>query len=74
MPKTQVTLPHSALVAVRTITATQPLQWLTLAWHDMTRAGWISYAHGVLMALAGAMMLMVAGERFWFMAGAFSGF
>jgi len=40
----------------------------------MTRCGWISLLHGVAIALAGALMLWVAHDRFWFMAGAFSGF
>jgi uncharacterized membrane protein len=40
----------------------------------MTRCGWISLLHGVAMALAGALMLWLAHDRFWFMAGAFSGF
>lgn len=39
----------------------------------MARCGWISVLHGVAMALAGALMLWVAHDRFWFMAGAFSG-
>ena len=52
----------------------QPLSWLARAWHDLTRCGWISVLHGVAIALAGGLMLWLAHERFWFMAGAFSGF
>jgi uncharacterized membrane protein len=59
---------------VRTITLTQPLHWLLLAWHDMRRCGWISWAHGLALALGGALILAVARERFWLLAGAFSGF
>ena len=65
---------RSMAAVARTIEITQPLQWLGRAWRDMTRCGWISYLHGLIMALAGALMLVLAGERFWFMAGAFSGF
>jgi uncharacterized membrane protein len=74
-------LPHAkrtaiarARVLVRTVDAGQPLSWLLRAWHDLTRCGWISVLHGAAIAVAGAVMLWVAHERFWFMAGAFSGF
>jgi len=58
----------------RSIGLTQPLQWLALGWRDMLRCGWVSYLHGVVMALIGLLMLVVIGNHFWFMAGAFSGF
>lgn len=64
----------SASVLVRTVGASQPLSWLTRGWRDLTRCGWISVLHGVAIALAGAIMLWLARDRFWFMAGAFSGF
>jgi uncharacterized membrane protein len=64
----------SALIVVRTIGAAQPLSWLLRAWHDLTRCGWISVLHGVAIALIGAVMLWLAHDHFWFMAGAFSGF
>ena len=68
------TLPIGGTAVVRTVGLGQPLQWLRRAWRDMTRCGWISALHGLAMALAGAVMLWVAHDRFWFMAGAFSGF
>lgn len=70
----KITAPPRDGVVVRTIGTGQPLQWLGRAWRDMTRCGWISLLHGVAMALAGATMLWLAHGRFWFMAGAFSGF
>lgn len=70
----KMTAPLIGSVVVRTIDMSQPLQWLGRAWHDMTRCGLISVMHGVAMALAGALMLWLAHDRFWFMAGAFSGF
>lgn len=66
--------PGSAGVVVRSVDLGRPLRWLARAWHDMTRCGWISVLHGVAIALAGALMLWVGRDRFWFMAGAFSGF
>ena len=62
------------VIPVRTITALQPLTWLRLAWHDMWRAGWISYWHGIALALGGALIVVVAHQRFWLLAGAVSGF
>jgi uncharacterized membrane protein len=59
---------------VRTIALTQPLHWLALAWRDMARSGWISFAHGLVLALGGALILAVAHDRFWLLAGALSGF
>ncbi|MCW5219834.1 DUF2189 domain-containing protein [Verminephrobacter aporrectodeae] len=63
-----------ALPAIRTIGLMQPLAWLALAWRDMARAGWISFAHGLALALFGALILAVAHNRFWLLAGALSGF
>lgn len=59
---------------VRTITLMQPLTWLALAWRDMARCGWISFAHGLVFTLGGAAILLVAHHRFWLLAGALSGF
>ncbi|MFX7329484.1 DUF2189 domain-containing protein, partial [Acinetobacter baumannii] len=45
-----------------------------LAWRDMARAGWISFAHGLALTLFGAAIFAVAHHRFWLLAGALSGF
>ncbi len=68
-PKNTVPLP-----GIRTISPMQPLVWLVLAWRDMARSGWISFAHGLAMALAGAVIVVLAHDRFWLLAGALSGF
>ena len=75
-PPPPVAAPSSAdaLPGVRTITLTQPLHWLALAWHDMARCGWISFAHGVVLTLVGAAIMAIAHQRFWLLAGALSGF
>ncbi len=72
-PKTPL---NAALAAprVRSITLLQPLQWLALAWRDMARCGWISFAHGLVLALLGWAILLLAHDKFWLLAGAFSGF
>lgn len=69
MPRSPVPLP-----AVRTVGMMHPLAWLALAWRDMARAGWVSFAHGLALALLGAVIFAIAHNRFWLLAGALSGF
>lgn len=64
----------SPAASVKTIALTQPLAWLARGWQDLWRCGWVSLLHGLVMALGGALMLWVARDQFWFLAGAFSGF
>jgi uncharacterized membrane protein len=71
MPSTTTS---ATLPAVRTIGPMQPLVWLVLAWSDMARSGWISFAHGLAMSLVGAAIVVIAHDRFWLLAGALSGF
>lgn len=71
---TPAATPNAQLPAVRTIEVTRSLQWLVLAWQDMAKCGWLSFAHGLVMTLAGAAIMLVAYDRFWLMAGALSGF
>lgn len=72
----QVTAKQSAqaIPVVRTVPATQPLHWLVWAWRDMAKCGWLSFAHGIVLALMGAVILAIAHDRFWLLAGAMSGF
>lgn len=49
-------------------------QWLAKGWRDMCRAGWVSWAHGLLVTTFGLLLVWLAGDQFWFLAGAFSGF
>jgi len=65
---------HPPNAVVRTIALAQPLQWLAHGWHDLRHCGWVSLAHGAVMALVGAMLLLLAHQHFWLLAGAFSGF
>lgn len=69
MPRKTLVLP-----TIRRISVQQPLAWLALAWRDMARAGWVSYAHGLALALFGALIFAVGHQRFWLLAGALSGF
>ncbi|MEX2482313.1 MAG: DUF2189 domain-containing protein [Gammaproteobacteria bacterium] len=56
------------------MTLRHPLHWLKLAWRDFARAPAIGVVHGAVVAGFGASLLALAGDRFWFLAGAFSGF
>jgi uncharacterized membrane protein len=62
------------LPPVRQIEVLQPLRWLALGWRDMARAGALSFAHGLVLTLLGALIMWVARDRFWLLAGALSGF
>ena len=66
--------PSTPLGAVRSVPTTQALRWLALGWRDMRRCAGVSLAHGLALALVGALLLLVAHHRFWLLAGAFSGF
>lgn len=61
-------------VAVRSVALTAPLRWLALGWRDMVRARWLSLCHGIALAGFGLILLAVAHQQFWLLAGAFSGF
>ncbi len=69
MPSVPTPLP-----AIRAVAVTDPLAWLKLGWRDTRRAGWVSVAHGVVLAAFGTAILAIARDRFWLLAGALSGF
>ena len=59
---------------VRQVGVLQPLRWLGRGWADLMRCPVPGLLHGGVMALFGAALLLLARERFWLLAGAFSGF
>lgn len=52
----------------------RPLTWLQRGWADLMRAPLPGLLHGLAAALFGALLIALAGDRFWLLAGAFSGF
>ena len=72
--KPSTAAPSPSLPRIRSISLGQPLQWLALGWRDVAHCGWLSFAHGLALALFGGALLAVAHHRFWLLAGAFSGF
>lgn len=59
---------------IRTIGMMQPLIWLTKAWMDISKAGWISVIHGIAMSFMGLAIVAITYNHFWLLAGAISGF
>lgn len=65
---------RALLPDIKPILNDQPLHWLALGWKDMARAPWVSTAHGLVMAVLGALITLLAHDRFWLLAGSVSGF
>lgn len=59
---------------VRPVGWRQPLDWLVRGWQDLWRDPLVGLLHGAAVALFGALLFLVARQRFWLLAGAFSGF
>jgi len=59
---------------VRTVGIAQPLRWLALGWLDLLRCPLPGLLHGLLAAAFGVLLMGLARDRFWLLAGAFSGF
>jgi uncharacterized membrane protein len=59
---------------VRRIHSLRTLRWLALGWSDFTHSPLIGLAHGAAMAFFGGFLLYFGWDRFWALAGAFSGF
>lgn len=59
---------------VNTVDLWQPLIWLVLGLKDMARTRWISALHGLVLMAVGAVIVWIAHDRFWLLAGALSGF
>ena len=62
------------LGGVRAVGIAQPLRWLALGWADLVRCPLPGLLHGLVTAAFGALLLGLAGNRFWLLAGGFSGF
>jgi uncharacterized membrane protein len=58
----------------RAVAPGQPFAWLARGWADLLRRPLPGLLHGLATALFGALLVVVARDRFWLLAGAFSGF
>lgn len=59
---------------VRPVPLGRPLHWLAQGGRDLLRCPLPGLLHGLAAALFGALLLWVAHDRFWLLAGAFTGF
>lgn len=59
---------------VRKVHSLRTFLWLARGWKDFTSTPLVGVSHGLLMGLFGALLLWQAWDRFWVLAGAFSGF
>jgi uncharacterized membrane protein len=59
---------------LKTVELTRPLRWLALGWADLLRCPLPGLLHGLVAALFGGALIWLARDRFWFLAGALSGF
>ncbi len=59
---------------VRQVSPSGPLRWLARGWTDLTNCPLPGLLHGLAMAAFGALLVALARDRFWLLAGAFSGF
>ncbi|MEY2874510.1 MAG: hypothetical protein RLZZ373_1881 [Pseudomonadota bacterium] len=60
--------------SVRLLRPLQPMTWLERAWHDIRQVPGVSFGHGALLAGLGLLLMLIAKERFWVLAGSLSGF
>lgn len=66
--------PSAPALRVRPVPATRPLRWLAQGWADLVHCPLPGLLHGAAAALFGALLLWLARDRFWALAGSFSGF
>lgn len=74
MPRSLIHAPVPALPTVRTVGLWRPFTWLALACKDAARTPWLSLSHGLALICVGWLILTIGQNRFWLLAGAFSGF
>lgn len=71
---THCALSESSAFQVRTVGLSGPARWLAAGWRDFMSCPIPGMLHGAAVAVFGSLLLWVAHERFWFLAGAFTGF
>lgn len=59
---------------VRKVHSLRTFLWLARGWRDFLASPTVGLCHGLLMGAFGGLMLWQAWDRFWVLAGAFSGF
>lgn len=66
---------HQALhVEIRSVPMRQPLEWLSRGWEDVKEIGKPGLAHGALIAILGAVLLMLGSTHLYLTAAAVTGY
>ncbi|MFM8769363.1 MAG: DUF2189 domain-containing protein [Rubrivivax sp.] len=65
---------ESRIFGTRRVPLSRPLGWLARGALDLRRCPVPGLLHGLATALFGALIVLIAHEHFWLLAGAFSGF
>ena len=66
---------HQALhVKIRSVPLRQPLEWLARGWEDVKQIGKPGLAHGALIAILGAVLLMLGSTHLFLTAAAVTGY
>jgi uncharacterized membrane protein len=73
MPATPQIVPPPRPVP-RLVAPGRPFTWLARGWADLLRQPVPGLLHGLATAVFGALLVALARDRFWLLAGAFSGF
>jgi uncharacterized membrane protein len=61
-------------VEIRHVSVRQPLEWLSRGWDDVKEIGKPGLAHGVLIAVLGAVLLMLGSTHLYLTAAAVTGY
>lgn len=72
--RTEKALQESRRFGVKPVPVLRPLGWLARGWRDIWRCPLASLLHGLALALGGVLIVWLFHQRFWLLAGAFSGF
>ena len=70
----ETALEESRRARIREVAPSRPFTWLALGWRDLALRPGPALLNGAALALFGAVLLWVARDEFWWLAGAFSGF
>lgn len=65
---------ESRSFGVRRIPTLRPLGWLARGWLDLMHCPVPGLVHGLVLSLLGGLLVWLASDRFWLLAGAFSAF
>jgi uncharacterized membrane protein len=66
--------PHNRPLRVRKVHSLRTFIWLARGWSDFMDAPVVGLVHGLVMGGFGGLLLLLAWDRFWILAGAMSGF